>query len=99
MSRFQILKEHWIWLACIAGRWLSVRNRWRPDLFGHRLPVFQGEIIMCTYQDYVLDALELVLPWDLPDEELAAAVNAQAKLMAGINPEEISGWPSEPSIL
>ena len=37
---------------------------------------------MCTYQDYVLDALELVLPWGLPDEDLADAVNAQARLMA-----------------
>ena len=52
-----------------------------------------------TYQDYILDALEMVLPWNLPDEDLPDAVNAQARLMAGINPEEISGWPSEPSCL
>ena len=53
---------------------------------------------MHDYQDYILDALEMVLPWwDQPDEDLADAVNAQARLMAGINPEEISGWPSESS--
>jgi len=34
-------------------------------------------------QHYYLDALEMVLAWDLPDEELADAVNDQAKLMAG----------------
>jgi hypothetical protein len=43
---------------------------------------------MYDYQDYLLDALEMVLPWDLPDEDLADAVNAQARLMAGILPEE-----------
>ncbi len=36
-----------------------------------------------TYPNYVLDALDMVLKWDLPDEELADAVNDQAKLMAG----------------
>ncbi len=34
-------------------------------------------------QHYFLDALEMVLAWDLPEEDLAEAVNAQAKLMAG----------------
>ena len=38
--------------------------------------------------DYILDALEMVSAWDLPDEELADAVNAQARLMAGIHPDE-----------
>jgi hypothetical protein len=39
-------------------------------------------------QNYILDALEMVSAWDLPDEDLADAVNAQARLMAGISPEE-----------
>jgi hypothetical protein len=39
-------------------------------------------------QDYLLDALETVLAWDIPEEDLADAVNDQARLMAGINPEE-----------
>ena len=41
------------------------------------------------YENYILDALEMVMAWDLPDEEFADAVNDQARLMAGINPEEI----------
>jgi hypothetical protein len=39
-------------------------------------------------QNYILDALEIVSAWDLPDKDFAQAVNAQARLMAGINPEE-----------
>ena len=42
-----------------------------------------------NYEDYLKDALEMVLAWDLPEEELADAVNDQARLMAGIPPEEI----------
>ena len=34
-------------------------------------------------QNYILDALETVNAWDLPDEDLA-----QARLMVGINSEE-----------
>ena len=33
--------------------------------------------------DYLLEALEQVLGWDLPDEDIADAINAQARLMAG----------------
>ncbi len=36
-----------------------------------------------TYPNYVLDALNAVLTWDLPEEDLAEAVNDQAALMAG----------------
>ena len=39
-------------------------------------------------EDYIVDALEIVSAWDLPDEDLADAVNAQARLMAGIHPDE-----------
>ena len=42
-----------------------------------------------NYEDYLKDALEMVLAWDLPEEELADAVNDQARLMAGVPPEEI----------
>jgi len=45
------------------------------------------------YQDYLTDALELVSAWDIPDEDFAQAVNDQAKLMAGMNPDEL--WDSE----
>jgi len=40
------------------------------------------------YEDYISEALELVLAWDLPEDTLADAVNEQAKLMAGYYPEE-----------
>ena len=38
--------------------------------------------------DYILDALEMVSAWNIPDGVLADAVNAQARLMAGINPDD-----------
>ena len=40
-------------------------------------------------QDYILDALMIVSAWDLPDEDFADAVNDQAMLMAGVNPDDI----------
>ena len=38
--------------------------------------------------DYILDALEIISAWDIPDEDFADAVNDQAMLMAGVNPDE-----------
>ncbi len=46
-------------------------------------------------QDYILDAVELVSSWDVPDEDFARTVNDQAKLMSGIPPEEILEGTSE----
>ena len=40
------------------------------------------------YEDYIPEALELVPAWDLPEETLAYAVNEQAKLMAGVYPDD-----------
>jgi hypothetical protein len=37
-------------------------------------------------------AIDVVLGWDLPDASLAFALNAQANLMAGIDPEQIIGF-------
>jgi hypothetical protein len=42
-------------------------------------------------EDYILDALDLVSAWIIPDDDFADAVNAQARLMAGVNPEEFWG--------
>jgi hypothetical protein len=39
---------------------------------------------MTLLEDYLQDAFEIVSAWDLPDEDFAHAVNAQARLMAGI---------------
>jgi hypothetical protein len=47
------------------------------------------EIIRMTFENQLLDALMIVSAWDLPDEDFAQAVNDQAKLMAGVPPEEL----------
>lgn len=43
---------------------------------------------MNTYEDCLIEALDLVSAWEIPEEQLADVVNAQARLMAGILPEE-----------
>jgi len=35
------------------------------------------------YQDLILDAVEVVLTWELGEDALPSAVNAQANLLAG----------------
>ena len=42
---------------------------------------------MNTPEIYILDALEIVSGWDLPDDEIADAANQQAYLMAGCCPD------------
>ena len=42
-------------------------------------------------EDYVTEAIEMVSAWDIPNEEFADTVNDQARLMAGIQPDE--PWP------
>ena len=42
-----------------------------------------------NYQNYLIDAVNDVLSWDIPDESLAEAVTAQASLMARIDPDEM----------
>ena len=46
---------------------------------------------MYKLEDYIPDAIEMVSAWDIPDEEFAQTVNDQARLMAGVQPEE--PWP------
>ena len=41
-----------------------------------------------NFENQILDALMIISAWDLPDEDLADAVNDQARLMAGIDPED-----------
>jgi hypothetical protein len=38
--------------------------------------------------NYVMNALDRVLAWDLPDEACPLAVAAQARLLAGVRPED-----------
>ena len=42
-----------------------------------------------NYQNYLIDAVNDVLSWEIPDESLAEAVTPQASLMARVNPDEI----------
>ncbi len=42
---------------------------------------------MTTPEDYLFDALEQVQGWEIPEEEIADAANAQAWLMAGCCPQ------------
>jgi len=42
-------------------------------------------------KDYIMDALEIVSAWDIPEEELADAINEQAKLMAGDDHDDFLG--------
>lgn len=38
---------------------------------------------------HILEAIEIVSAWDVPDEDFAQVVNNQARLMSGVNnPDE-----------
>lgn len=41
-------------------------------------------------QNYQIEALEIVLGWDLPDDLIPLALNEQVNLMAGFDYE--AGW-------
>ena len=41
-----------------------------------------------SFQNYLLDAFEMVFGWDLPDDALADAAVAQAGFMAKANSED-----------
>jgi hypothetical protein len=44
--------------------------------------------------EYLLDAVAVVSAWDeISDEDFADTVNAQVRLMAGVNPDDIP-YPS-----
>jgi hypothetical protein len=40
--------------------------------------------------EYLLDAVATVSAWDVPEEDFADTVNAQARLMAGCSPDDVS---------
>lgn len=43
------------------------------------------------YQNYLIEALDVVLSWDMPEESVAEAVKIQANVMARIDFEESLG--------
>jgi len=46
------------------------------------------------YEDYLPEAIDTVLAWDIPEKDFAQAVNNQARLMAGEYSDDI--WVHEP---
>ena len=40
-------------------------------------------------EHYISTAIDLVLAWNVPDEDFTQAVNDQARLMAGIDPDDL----------
>lgn len=42
-----------------------------------------------NFQSYLLDAVDAVLAWDISETDFADAVNAQACLMSGIDPDDL----------
>ena len=46
-------------------------------------------------ENYILDAVEAVSAWELPEAELATAIMDQAALMMGINIDDIRERPSD----
>ena len=51
------------------------------------------------YEDYLTEAMNTVSAWpDVPDEDFAQVVTDQAKLMAGITPDELL-WEVQPDTL
>ena len=43
-----------------------------------------------NFINFLLDATDAVLTWEISEERFADAIKNQACLMAGINPEEIT---------
>jgi hypothetical protein len=46
-------------------------------------------------ENHILDAIDIVGNWDLPEEDFADAVNDQAMLMAGVDPDDLREHPSD----
>ena len=46
-------------------------------------------------ESHIIEALDIVTTWDIPEEDLADAIADQAMLMAGINTDELWERPSD----
>ena len=54
---------------------------------------------MSDFENYLFEALEQVQAWEIPEEDIPAAANAQARLMAGCCSDyyydgDLSDYPS-----
>ena len=45
-----------------------------------------------SYRNCMIDAIDVVLSWDISEEAFADSVQIQASLIARIDPEDISGY-------
>ena len=43
---------------------------------------------MYEIENYLAEAIEIVTAWDLDNDQFEDAVNMQARLMAGVNPDD-----------
>ncbi len=41
------------------------------------------------FENFLIDATEIVLSWNISDDALSGAVVAQASFMAGVHPEDM----------
>ena len=48
--------------------------------------------------EYLLDAVATVSAWDIPEEDFADTVNAQARLMAGVTSDDYLAGDPEPPV-
>jgi hypothetical protein len=78
----------------------SARSHLRTAFFsGAFLPnQNQMEIDMQNIETQLLDVINTVSAWDIPDDDFADAVNAQMKLMAGVPADELWCFDSETPI-
>jgi hypothetical protein len=61
--------------------------------------IFKEEITMNDFENYLFEALEQVQAWEISEEDIPAAANAQAHLMTGCCPDYyydgvLSDYPS-----
>jgi len=49
--------------------------------------LYKEEITMNDFEGYLFEALEQVQAWEIPEEDIPEAANAQAHLMAGCCPQ------------
>ena len=50
---------------------------------------------MSLISEYLLDAVATISTWELDDEDIADAVNSQARLMAGVTSDDYWGDDSD----
>lgn len=43
-------------------------------------------------QNFLMDAVEQILAWDVPEDSFTNAVNAQASFMAHVDPDEDTAY-------